>query len=73
MDKKKWMRRRKRLFEILEVGNDLNRVSRAYDYVNAFEIIVNLAVSIMYTYEGARQQAGFWLLLIEDVTIAFFV
>ena len=72
MDKKKWMKWRKRLFEILEVGNDLDRVSRAYDYVNAFAIIVNLAVSIMYTYEGVRQQAGFWLLLIEDVTIAFF-
>lgn len=72
MEKKRWMKRRKRLFEILEVGNDLDRVSRVYDYVNAFAIIVNLAVSIMYTYESVRQQAGFWLLLIEDVTIAFF-
>lgn len=72
MDKKKWMKWRKRLFEILEVGNDLDHVSRTYDYINAFSIIVNLVVSIMYTYEGARQQFGTWLLVIEDITIAFF-
>lgn len=32
MKSKKWYRRRKRLFEILEVGNDLDHVSRAYDF-----------------------------------------
>ena len=29
---KKWFKRRKRLFEILEVGTDVDRVSRAYDF-----------------------------------------
>lgn len=32
MNKKRWFRRRKRLFEILEVGNDLDHASRAYDF-----------------------------------------
>ena len=29
MNKKRWFRCRKRLFEILEVGNDLDHASRA--------------------------------------------
>lgn len=47
---KKWRRRQKRVFEIIEVGNDFDYISRAYDYVNAFSIILNLVVSIMYTF-----------------------
>lgn len=72
MDKKKWMRRRKRLFEILEVGNDLDRASRVYDYANAFTIILNLVVSIAYTYAAVRERFAVGLLLVEEVTIAFF-
>lgn len=70
--KEKWLKRRKRLFEILEVGNDLDRVSRTYDYINAFTIIINLVVSIMYTYADLREQYGFVLLLLEGITVAFF-
>lgn len=69
---KKWIRRRKRLFEILEVGNDLDHVSRIYDYINAFSIILNLVASVMYTYSELRNQFGTWLVIVEDVTIAFF-
>lgn len=69
---KRWYRRRKRLFEILEVGNDLDHVSRAYDFLNAFTIILNLVVSIMLTYESMREQYGTLLLVIEEVTVAFF-
>lgn len=69
---KKWLKRRKRLFEILEVGNDLDYVSRAYDYVNAISIIVNLVASIMYTYPQMWEQYGTVLHLIEEVTIVFF-
>lgn len=69
---KKWNRSRKRLFGILEVGSDLDFASRAYDYLNAFAIILNLVVSIMYTFENVREQYGFWLLIIEKVTVAFF-
>ncbi len=72
MDKKKWMKRRKRLFDIIEVGNDLDFASRAYDYFNAFVIILNLTVSIMSTYAGARARFGVWLVWIEEITIAFF-
>ncbi len=69
---KKWLRRRKRLFEILEVGNDFDHVSRFYDYVNAISIILNLIVSIMYTYSDLRAKYGKIIVVIEAVTVAFF-
>lgn len=72
MDKKKWLRSRKRLFEILEVGNDLDYASRAYDFFSAFMIVLNLAVSIMYTYDKYRLQCGPALLWIERITVATF-
>lgn len=69
---KKWRKRRKRLYEIVVVGNDLDRTSRLYDYLNAFTIILNLAVSVMHTYSEMREKYGSLLLLIEAVTVAFF-
>ena len=72
MNKKRWFRRRKRLFEILEVGNDLDHASRAYDFFSAFMIVLNLVVSIMYTYENVRAEYGMVLLWIERITVATF-
>ncbi|MBQ9141303.1 MAG: ion transporter [Lachnospiraceae bacterium] len=69
---KKWLRRRKRLFEIIEVGYDLDYVSRGYDVVNALAIILNLTVSILHTFENISQQYGTFLTVIEVVTVAFF-
>lgn len=73
MDKtSKWYKRRKRVYEIIEIGNDWDRISRFYDYMNAITIILNVAVSIMYTYANLREKYGFWLLAIEQITVAFF-
>ncbi|MBO5424351.1 MAG: ion transporter, partial [Lachnospiraceae bacterium] len=69
---KKWEKRRKRLHEILEVGSDFDTVSRVYDFTAAFAIIINLTVSIMYTFDNLREDYGSWLLLIEKITVAFF-
>lgn len=63
--KKRWMKRRRRLFEILEVGNDLDYVSRGYDFINAFAIIFNMTVSALYTYVEIRERFGQLLLMIE--------
>lgn len=68
----KWQRGRRRLFQVIEVGNDLDNISRVYDFVNALAIILNLAVSIMYTYDGLRLQYGTWLMGVEKITVAFF-
>lgn len=70
--KKSWLERRERLFEILEVGNDLDFVSRAYDLINTFAIILNILASILYTFANIREQYGSLLLTVEEVTIAFF-
>ncbi len=69
---KKWIRRRKRLFEIIEVGADLDYVSRGYDFINAFSIIFNLVASVMYTFAEIRERYGTILLVVEAVTVAFF-
>lgn len=65
-------RRRRRLFEIVEVGNDIDWISRGYDFLNTFVIILNLTVSILYTFDEFKEAYGFWLLAIEKTTIAFF-
>lgn len=67
-----WKRRRKRLFEIVEVGSDFDYVSRAYDFINVFSIIINLAVSIMYTFADLREKYGNVLIVLEEITVAFF-
>ena len=69
---KKWLRRRKRVFEIIEVGYDLDYVSRGYDFINAFAIILNVVVSLAYTFEEIRIYCGALLLLVEEITVAFF-
>ena len=67
-----WERVRKRTFEIIEVGTFDDYASRAYDFVNSMAIVVNLAVSILYTYGDMRERFGGRLLAVEAVTVAFF-
>lgn len=69
---KKWFKRRRRLFEILEVGSDFDCASRVYDFTGAFAIILNLVVSLMYTFADLREQYGTWLVCIEQITTLFF-
>ena len=64
--------RRQRAFEIIEIGAPEDYVSRAYDVVNMLSIIVNLVVSLMYTFESIRSRHGVLLLTIEAATVAFF-
>lgn len=68
-----WRKRKKRIFEIIEVGNDLDYVSRLYDYVNALAIIINLAATILYTYEEMRGICGTALRIAEEIMVAFFL
>ena len=68
----KLIKNRKRLFEIIEVGNDLDMTSRSYDIINALSIVINLVASILYTFEGIRETFGPILMLIEKITVAFF-
>ncbi len=73
MNSKKWERRRKRLYNIIEMGSDIDVPSRAYDYVNATSIILNLGATILMTFHPIRQDWGRLLEFIESITIAFFI
>lgn len=68
----KWERRRKRLYDIIEVGSDFDAHSRWYDYENAAAIILNLTVTILYTFESIASKYGSILMVIEQITLAFF-
>lgn len=68
----KWLTRRKRIFDIIEVGSGFDFPSRFYDMINALAIVINLIVSILYTYSEIREQLGGLLLFLEEITISFF-
>ena len=63
----KWDKRRKRLFHIIEVGSDFDEHSRWYDYENAGAIILNLAVTIMATFDEISVPYGGVLKVIEQI------
>lgn len=70
---KKWLKRRQRIYQIIEVGYDLDCVSRAYDYMNVIVILLNLTVSILQTYDNIRELYAPILYAVEIVTVVFFV
>lgn len=67
-----WEKRKQRVFEIIEVGTQYDYVSRGYDLLNTLLILLNLAVSILYTYEEFRKPYGGFLLAAEEITVVFF-
>ncbi len=69
---KKWHQRRKRMFEIVEVGSSLDVVSRIYDAINVSAIILNVLAGILLTFDQICEKYGEILLVVEAVTIAFF-
>lgn len=71
-DKSTWLRRRKQIYKIIEVGVPGDRASRIYDLLNSLAIIVNLTVSVLYTFEEFRLNYALPLLTIEEITVAFF-
>ena len=68
-----WEKRRKRIFEIIEVGTEYDYVSRIYDFFNAFCIILNLVASMVYTFDEYRAAYGGILMVIEQATVAMWI
>lgn len=68
----KWEKSRKRLFEIIEIGSNYDAVCWGYDFFNTFTIILNLTVSILYTFDNMELKYGPLLLTLERLTVAFF-
>lgn len=67
-----WDYRRKRLFEIIEIGLPGDVASQVYDAFNILSIVINLVVSVMNTFDDLHAKFGPWLVTIEAVTVAFF-
>lgn len=63
---------RKRLNEIIETSEYSDKAGRTYDIVSVIIVVINLLVSIMYTYESLRTAYGRVLLTIESITVLFF-
>ena len=70
--KEKWTKRRKRVLQVIEVGSDLDMASRIYDFINAGAIVINLILSILYTFAEVRERFGSWFVFLEGITVAFF-
>lgn len=64
--------RKKRVFEIIEVGAPGDYVSRVYDFVGAIAIILNLVASVLYTFSEIREEWGDLLVCFEAITVFFF-
>ena len=67
-----WMQRRKRVFELVEVTISDGWLNRVYGIVSTLVLLVNLAATIMYTFDYMELHYGGALRMIEAVTVAFF-
>lgn len=67
-----WLQRRKRLFEIVEVGAADDWISRGYDLLSTLILVVNLTVTVMNTFDAMSLRYGAMLKGIESFTVAFF-
>ena len=70
--KPEWEKRRRRLYELIEIGCNYDAACWGYDVLNTFTILLNLTVSILYTYDNWALKYGGLLLTIERLTVAFF-
>lgn len=73
-DKQKniWLQRRRRVSEIIEVGASDDIPSRCYDFAGTLILLLNVAVTVLYTFDEMELCYGSILLLLESVTVAFF-
>ena len=65
-------RRRRRLFEIVEIGAADDVLSRSYDFFGSFVVVLALAASVAATFDGAEERCGALLDTVEFVTSVFF-
>ncbi|MBQ9493290.1 MAG: ion transporter [Oscillibacter sp.] len=66
------MKRKQRVFELVEVGYAGDFYSRAYDLLGVVMIALNLTVSVLETYDGIRTAYRVPLSALETATVLFF-
>ena len=72
VQKNVWLQRRRRVSEIIEVGSSDDIPSRCYDFAGTLILLLNVAVTVLYTFDSMELQYGSTLLLLEAMTVAFF-
>ena len=70
--RKVWLNRRRRISEIIEAGTAGDWVSKGYDLISTLIVIINIAVTVLYTFDQMELQFGELLLLTESFTVFFF-
>lgn len=70
--RKEWLQRRRRISEIIEVGTAGDWVSKGYDLFSVLVVVINIAATVLYTFDEMEQRCGEVLLLVESVTVFFF-
>ena len=63
--------RRKRIFEIIQIGNKEDAPSRAFDYFIVTVILCNIAVLFLETFDALEKWRGFFE-IVEIVTVLIF-
>ena len=72
MDLDHLQRRRRRLFEIVEIGSTDDFVSRLYDLLYTLSILVNLTATVLSTFSSIDAKYGPLLDLLDVITVVFF-
>ena len=67
-----WLQRRRRISEIIEVGTSEDIPSRCYDFASTVILLLNVAVTVLYTFDQMELRYGPTLLMLEALTVAFF-
>ena len=70
--KYRWIERRRRMAEIVEMRSYSDWVSRGYNILNCVLLLLNVSVTILYTFDSMASHHGDLLLLLEAITVAFF-
>ena len=68
----KLQRRRRRIFEIVEIGSTGDLISRLYDLLYTISILVNLTATILSTFDSIEAQHGALLDVLDLITVVFF-
>ena len=64
--------RRRRIFDIIQIGNTSDRPSRMFDMVLVLVILLNISVTFLETFDSMKPLSHL-LSIVENVTLAFFL
>ncbi len=72
-ENRKHMSFREKVFRMVSVGVVDEPINQAYDVISTGALLVNLTVAIMNTYDGMHEKYGNIFVLLEQITVFFFL